>query len=65
MAMLIFTAIEVSATPFCWELLPINKNKEINKTPDNTTKIGQFPVESALLFHSLPKSTIPQINAVK
>jgi hypothetical protein len=32
-AMDIFTAIEVVATPFFWELMPMITNSEINNTP--------------------------------
>ena len=41
-AILIFTATDVIATPFIWELLPIKTNREINKIPQIKAAYIQF-----------------------
>jgi hypothetical protein len=64
-AILIFTAIEVNATPFFCELIPISRNNEIKIIAVITMKNGHCPTFNAAGFHSLPNSKIPQANAVK
>ena len=64
-AILIFTAIDVNATPFFCELIPIKRNSEMKIIAEMTTKNGQFPWLNAAGFHSLPNNRIPQMKAVK